>query len=475
MEARPYTGFYARLLGGFSLSYEGKPIQIDVSPRSKYMQIFLILLQAGSDGVEGKQIREMIGMEGETPERIQANFRQLLHTLRKVIARSGFPAGRYIQSKKKKYFFSLEHEVHVDTQELDQIILQIRRIPREEADLRMLCLDYCKCYKGEFLPMLNGEEWVTAEGAYYQKWYNRCLEQLSRILKRDGEYDTLLELSTAASRIHPYDEWQKVQIECLIVMNRHKEALRIYEEASELFYQELGVFPMDQVICTGKNEGSRIAYMEQTLSKVKRRLREPEEPKGPYHCSYPSFQDAYHVIARLEERNRMECVLLVCTLKEIDGEETNTLEGKPAKSENMTGFASQEAKMEQKMKTLEELLKRELRTGDVYTRYSKNQYLALLSSTGQEKGKMATQRLNAQWKKNSGSLGTHLEMAVSPLQNPIKDRAEVEQNGEKEDIRGTYSQSGKFHLAGTGHMAGRKGNEEFPKSAGINQAVGYSP
>lgn len=475
MEDRPYAGFYARLLGGFSLSYEGKPIQINVSPRSKYMQICLILLQAGKDGADGKMVREMIGLEGETPERVQANFRQLLHTLRKVIARFGFPEGHYIQSKGGKYFFSLDHEIHADTQELDQLILQIRSGPKEETDVKKFCLNYCKCYKGEFLPMLSGEEWVTTEGAYYQKWYNRCLEQLSRILKRDGEYETLLELSTAASRIHPYDEWQKVQIECLMVMNRRKEALKIYEEASELFYQELGVFPMDQVICTGKKEGSRIAYMEQTLSKVKRRLREPEEPKGPYSCSYPSFQDAYHVIARLGERNQMECVLLVCTLKETAEEERNTDKGEHVKNGKKTEPESQEAKFERKMESLEEMLGRELRIGDVYTRYSKNQYLALLNSTGQEKGKAAAQRLKAQWKKCSGSFGTYLEMAVSPLENPVQDRAEVEENGEQEDIRGTYSQPGKFHLAGTGYMAGRKGNEEFPKSAGINQVVGYSP
>lgn len=471
MEDRPYAGFYARLLGGFSLSYEGKPVSINANPQSKYMQILLILLEAGEKGMEGKRVMEMVRPDGETPERVQANFRQLLHTLRKAIGRSGFPEGRYIRSRRQKYFFSLDAEVHADTHELDQVIGRIRQGSRkEEEEVRKNCLDYCERYTGEFLPMLSGEEWATAEGAYYQKWYNKCLEQLSALLKRDGEYETLLSLTAAASRIHPYDEWQKVQVECLMALNRHREAVQVYEEAAELFYQDLGVEPLDQVMDSCQKEESRIYYMEQALSRVKTRLREKEEPKGPYPCSYPSFLDTYHVIARLGERGGMECTLLICTLKERESREKET--GQPPAAHMQK---TQEQGFEQKMEGLRQLLAGGLRIGDAYTRYSKNQYLALLTGTGQEMGSQVAGRLKARWKENSKSPGTCLELTVCRVEGSAQDRAEVDKDGEKENIRGTYSQPGKFHLAGAGHMAGRKGNEKFPEPAGIDQAVGYGP
>ena len=51
----------------------------------------------------------------------------------------------------------------------------------------------------------------------------------------------MLELCSTASQIHPYDEWQAVQIECLLAMERYKEALEVYEKATEIFYKDLGV------------------------------------------------------------------------------------------------------------------------------------------------------------------------------------------------------------------------------------------
>lgn len=87
----------------------------------------------------------------------------------------------------------------------------------QKQDTReQLLLKFCKAYTGEFLPMLSGEEWVTTESAYYQKWYFHCLKELCGILKENGEFELMLELCTAASQMHPYDEWQAVQIDCLI-------------------------------------------------------------------------------------------------------------------------------------------------------------------------------------------------------------------------------------------------------------------
>ena len=75
--------------------------------------------------------------------------------------------------------------------------------------------------------MLGGEAWAAQEEAYYQKWYFDSLSSLCRRLKEKGEYEKLLELCTMASRIHPYDEWQTVQIGCLVALNRYQEAMNV--------------------------------------------------------------------------------------------------------------------------------------------------------------------------------------------------------------------------------------------------------
>lgn len=176
MSERPYTGFYARLLGGFSLSYQGTELPIPANPQTKSMQILLMLLKAGKMGVDRKEfIRFLQGDEGDW-EKGMNNFRQRVFLLRKIMARAHFPEGKYIILKDGRYYFSQEYELDSDTAYLDEIILRIRNGPGREN--RELEWKYCQNYRGEFLPMLSGEAWATQEGAYYQKWYFQCLSHL---------------------------------------------------------------------------------------------------------------------------------------------------------------------------------------------------------------------------------------------------------------------------------------------------------
>ena len=239
-------GFYARFLGGFSLYYDGQELWLGTSLQNISTQVLLILLKAGGQGVERKELLGLI--RPEEPDRAKRlnNFRQQVHILRRRIASAGFPEGEYVVSAGKRYYFSLVQSVETDTGELDRLVEQIKVYESgpgqyDQKGLERLYMAYCRAYKGEFLPMLGGEAWAALESAYYQKWYFTCLKALCQELKKAGAYDTMLELCSTASQIHPYDEWQAVQIECLLAMERYKEALEVYEKATEIFYKDLGV------------------------------------------------------------------------------------------------------------------------------------------------------------------------------------------------------------------------------------------
>ena len=59
MNERPYTEFYVRFLGKFSISYQGKELPVSANPQTKSMQILLMLLKAGKEGVERKDLAEL--------------------------------------------------------------------------------------------------------------------------------------------------------------------------------------------------------------------------------------------------------------------------------------------------------------------------------------------------------------------------------------------------------------------------------
>lgn len=431
MEERPYTQFYARLLGGFSLSFNGEKLQLAGHIQTKYMQLMLMLLKAGKSGIERKKLIQFLRPDEADLGKGLNNLWQQVYLLRRVLDKSGLPPGKYIVPKQSLYFFSLDYEVDTDTARLDRLSYRIRNETLDEETRKQLLLQFCRLYGGEFLPMLGGEEWVALESAYYQKLYFDYLTDLCGILKRQGETEKLLELCTIASQLHPYDEWQAVQIDCLMSMHRYKEALKVYEEATGIFYQELGLSSMDQVMAKYRNAEGQLYYAASAITGIKEALQEDNIFDGPYCCSYPSFVDIYRVLVRMEERSKRVHTLMICTLDyswEDAGGQGN------AEKDHLSDFTpgvNQELppELERKMELLRQTLLSGIRSEDVYTRYSGNQFLVLLIGANETNGRMIAKRLENNWLRISGDGNTKIEFTVQQADGPKIEEWKHEEKG----------------------------------------------
>lgn len=382
--------FYAKFLGSFSLDFNGQRLWLKGSPQKKSMQLLMALLKAGAEGATRQQLLEVVWKEGCDSQKERSILNQHLYYLRQLIQESHFPEGKYIIVRKPKYYFTEDYEIHSDTEQLDQILEEIRNAEAAGEDTLELLRRFCRGYTGEFLPMLNGEEWVVEKSAYYQKQYFSCLSRLCSRLKEMGEYQEMLELCTAASQIHPYDEWQAVQIDCLVAMNRYKDALKVYEDAAEFFYEDLGVSSLNRTIARYRNTEGRLHYLSSALAGIRKGLNEEERLWGAYCCSYPSFVDVYRIVVRMQERTGIGSLLMVCTLN-IAGSGENT---------------------ETWMERFRQFMAGSIRNGDVYTRYSPNQFLVLLMQAEEKDVENIEERLKNGWKMIDQAGKTKLVLAV---------------------------------------------------------------
>lgn len=432
MKERPYTQFYAQLLGGFSLYFHNEEIPFSAHIQTKYMQILLMLLKAGADGIERKKLIEYLRPEESDVMKGLNNLRQQVFLLRRTLRQSGLPEGKYIVPKASRYYFSLDYQVETDTGILDRLAYRIRNETLDEDQRKQLLLQYCQNYTGEFLPMLGGEEWVALESAYYQKLYFTFLSELCGILKKQKETEKILELCTRASEIHPYDEWQAVQIDCLMSMNRYREALKVYEKATEIFYEDLGVTSIDKVMAKYRNLGGQIYYAASAMTGIKELLQEDGPPSGAYCCSYPSFLDLYHVVVRMGERTGIQATLMVCTMDWQPQEDA--VSNKPRQPEEKA--ADGQAQLNRKMELLRQVILSGIRAEDVYTRYSENQFLVLLLGANEENGRMIAKRLENNWLRISGDGKTKLKFTVQQADGPgIRECG----NEEKGNLHYSYS------------------------------------
>lgn len=388
MTEKSSNGFYATFLGEFSLHFAEQEIALKTNPQGKTMQLIYYLLKAGAQGCGKKELVELVRPGEKDNKKKMNNFRQQLHRMRELMNSTEVPRGDYIVYRKGRYYFTLDYPLSTDTERLDELIGQIRSSAgesEEEKEKRWKAYEeYCEAYTGEFLPVLEGEEWVVMESAHYQKWYFTSLNQLSHRWKEEKKFERLLHFAALASQFHPYDEWQALEIECLMALGRRKEAEKVYSEASELFYKDLGVNSLKRVMAKYPQSPGQISLMQE-LEKMKEMLDEDEEEKcgGAYSCSYLSFIDIYRIRVRMDEANQEQSLLLLCTLSPEQGE-------------------WQEEEGKEQMALFRKALSGGTRSGDVYTQYSKNQYLVLLSGAGRGNKNLMLSRLKSRWKKVGG-------------------------------------------------------------------------
>ena len=257
----------------------------------------------------------------------------------------------------------------------------------------------------------------------------------------------------------------------------------------------MGAVSLDQAMARYRQAPRRRAFGAESLVGLELGLS-AEDTGAPYYCSYPSFQDIYRIIVRMGERQGAKGLLLLCTLRgepagigpcRGEGSGEGPAEGQPADqgerpSEAGAGgyregpaesqptacgegmpevrgagrstaeevfCAAARRDLEREMARLRRTIKDGLRACDVYTRYSGNQYLAMLVGAGEKDGGRILARLEQGWQQAGGRKAL-LELTAEG----IEDHSVEEAGDGARDICGTCHRPGGRHLAGTGHMAG---------------------
>lgn len=157
-----------------------------------------------------------------------------------------------------------------------------------------------------------------------------------------------------------------------------------------MFFEELGISPSEKMMDQFREMSTKMSRKYQAAGEIKEGLKEAEYEDGAFYCSLPSFRDGYRLIRRIIERNGQSVFLMICSL--TDGK------GNPLESRE---------KLEVMASDLHLAIKRSLRRGDSFTKYSPSQFLILLVGTNQENCEVIFRRIldnfsarHRSWKQN---------------------------------------------------------------------------
>ena len=368
---------YVKMLGGFSMSYNGKTIAgSSKSSISQNNALLQILIHSREKGVTRDRLEELLFGDREV-DNAHHSLRSVIYNAKKYLEKAGLPKLNYIISEKDAFYWTNEIEVEEDAYEFEKLYLKAG----EETDPRRRLESYLKAsyeYGGEFLPMQTNNVWAVRESMRYEKIFAECVENAGRILREFEDYERMKELGQYASVIAPLSDWESLTMEALVRMRKYDDAIRLYEHTVNYYLDELGIHPSGKIVEWFEHLGKGITHQHSVLEEIQKDLNgNDSESSGGFLCIYPVFQGIYRSNRRLLDRMGTSSYLMLCTV--LDGK------GNPMKEGTVLDRLSDR---------LIESARTSVRRGDTLCSYGKGQCLILLVNTSREDCSIVQQRIN---------------------------------------------------------------------------------
>lgn len=376
-----------RMFGGFSAFYGEEILSFGGQRDPKFKQLFQILMTRPGREFSKQDIMESL-YGGEEVEDVNASLNNTIFRLRKYLRSSPLPPGEYLILRDGVLRFDGGGvPVESDTWNLECAAEELAQ-ERDRRKRAEICERICALYRGEFLPRLANEMWVIEKSRTYKHIYFQALEALTTYLKEEEDYQAIERLTAQACGLYPCEGWESRRIESLLLLGRQKEAEQVYQETADRTREAGGFFSRGQQ-ARFREIGAQLRHPEGTAEEIGKCLMEPESKEGAYRCTLPGFSDCFHMLKRVTARRGPVCFsLLLCTLLDAGGRPVQDREACERQGEKLC-----------------QSFKKYLRKGDIYTRYSENQYLLLCTGAGSENISEIGVRLDVDFRKRCGGRG----------------------------------------------------------------------
>lgn len=371
-----------RMLGDFSMVYQGQTLPLKNSLATKAMGVLQLLLYRGEAGVAREALVDALFFDDSSSDPLN-NLKVTVSNLRRILRKAGLPPEFTVRAKNLRYYFASPAPIRLDVTAFDEQLDNAAMADNEDEKLACL-LEAEKLYAGDFLPHLAGIDWATVAAAHYRQRYFHCVKQLAEILKARDRWDELLTIATRAAAMHHLEEWQCLRIDCLMKTGQYQQAKEVYDQVIQELDEDFGAKPSDALVQRFHQLSRAGVVNYETVSEVFDQLQEDEPARGAYYCSYPSFIDVYRTCSRMLERTGLSAYLLLYWLTDSHGK---TLED-PQKA----SVAAPKLKA---------AISHSLRRGDVFTQYGRDRFLVLLMGTNLKNCELVNQRIVNKYKEDA--------------------------------------------------------------------------
>ncbi|WP_295582332.1 BTAD domain-containing putative transcriptional regulator [uncultured Oscillibacter sp.] len=348
------------MLGHFAIEVDGQTITDETNRSQKQWSVLCYLIAHRDRTVSQGELIELFWPDEENANPANA-LKTLLYRARAALAPLFPPQVNPILSQRGSYSWNPAIRCRVDAETFEELCRRADD-PELSSDARVeLYAKAVELYRGDYLPKLSGQLWVTSVSAHYHALYIKAVKALGALLERSERYGDMEALCTAATQIDALDEDLHIlMIRALLNQGKNAAALKHYQQATQMLSRALGIRPSQEMLSLYREIMDVEEALETDLEVIQQQLWETASRAGAYLCEYGFFREFYRLEVRRSARSRTSVRIALLSVG-LPGGGTPPL---PVLNETMD--------------LLEDVLIHNLRQGDVIAKYSAAQFVLML-------------------------------------------------------------------------------------------------
>ncbi len=304
--------------------------------------------------------------------------------------------GSCIQSDQGTYCWQSQPGVNVDVIEFLGLLDKLKADPTEE-EREGYYSRIMEIYEGELYnsgDLINGSSLVN----WLHRDYLESVYAYIELLKTQESYNEIVEVCQKTLRVDEFNDHIHIELmQAMASLNRFSEAAREYRRVTRLSRKYLDSEPSEdmqacyqQLLKDGKTLKFNLDVIRNEL------LEKKSEWVGPYFCEFQAFKTIYNIQIRNLERMGSSIFLGVIMVGNPEAEISSV-------------------SRESAMAALQEILRKNLRRGDIVTRFSQNIFAMLLTTVSYSTGDLVMKRIEEMFYEEYHNKNIIVHHRISPL------------------------------------------------------------
>lgn len=393
-----------QLLGEFVISVSGEQKDnLAVKSRKGISLMTYLVLQRGKAVSSQRLIRELWGSKhNESPENA---LKTMVSRLRALLNSVSPGLGNCIQSEQGAYRWEGLPYVHVDVMDFMDLVQELKK-PLSDEERRENFRRIAALYQGDLFQtgdMING----AMHASWMHREYLEAMYAYVNLLKEREEYNEIVRVCEQALRIDELDEFLRIELmRAMVSLNRARDAADEYRRVTALSRRYLDADPSEDFQQRYRQLAKAGSALQFNLDAIRNELIERDSTRrGPFFCDYQAFKEIYNIQMRNLERLGSTMFLGVIMVGDPGDEDISSVQRESA------------------MAGLQEILRRNLRKGDIVTRFAPAIFALLLPTVNYSTGGMVMERMEEMFYAEYPNRSVALHYRISPLGSPANGAA----------------------------------------------------